>query len=57
VSTSPAVQVDKLRKEFIRRDGKGRRRGRRRRVAALHDVSFTMQRGVCVAILGQNGSG
>jgi ABC-2 type transport system ATP-binding protein len=57
VSTSPAVSVDNLRKEFIRRDGKGRRRGRRRRVAALHDITFTMRRGECVAILGQNGSG
>ena len=57
MSTSPAVSVDNLRKEFIRRDGKGRRRGRRRRVAALHDITFTMRRGECVAILGQNGSG
>ena len=32
-------------------------RGRRRRVAALKGLSFTMQKGECVAILGQNGSG
>jgi ABC-2 type transport system ATP-binding protein len=48
----PAVDVVDLRKEFVRRD-----RGRRRRVAALKGVSFTMARGETVAILGQNGSG
>ncbi len=47
-----AVEVDNLRKEFRRRKG-------RRRVPfpALKDVSFTMERGETVAILGQNGSG
>jgi ABC-2 type transport system ATP-binding protein len=56
VSAFPAVQVHNLRKEFIRRDG-ARMRGRRRRVAALHGLTFTIERGECVAILGQNGSG
>src|SRR3989449_152126 len=53
-----AVEVDNLRKEFLRRDAErsGLRR-RRRRVAALEDVTFTMERGECLAILGQNGSG
>jgi ABC-2 type transport system ATP-binding protein len=47
-----AVEVHNLRKEFRRRKG-------RRRVPfpALKDVSFTMERGETVAILGQNGSG
>ena len=52
----PAVEVTNLSKVFRRRD---RRAGRfaRRRMSALKDVTFTMQRGECVAILGQNGSG
>src|SRR5438309_6542234 len=53
-----AVEVDSLRKEFFRRDAaRTHMRKRRRRVAALEDVTFTMERGECLAILGQNGSG
>jgi ABC-2 type transport system ATP-binding protein len=48
-----AVQVSQLRKDFLRREG----RLRRRRVNALRNVTFTMERGECVAILGPNGSG
>jgi ABC-2 type transport system ATP-binding protein len=48
-----AVQVSQLRKDFLRREG----RLRRRRVNALRDVTFAMERGECVAILGPNGSG
>jgi ABC-2 type transport system ATP-binding protein len=54
--TVPAIEVVGLRKEFRRRDRKAGR-FRRRRVAALHDVTFTMERGETLAILGQNGSG
>jgi ABC-2 type transport system ATP-binding protein len=54
----PALEVRDLRKEFIRKDGKRNGwRKRRKRVAALKGVTFTMQRGDTVAILGQNGSG
>jgi ABC-2 type transport system ATP-binding protein len=44
-----AVEVSKLEKRFGRR--------RHRPVAALSDVSFTIDRRECVAVLGQNGSG
>lgn len=52
----PAVEVDNLTKVFRRRDPKAGR-FTRRRLPALKKVTFTIERGECVAILGQNGSG
>jgi ABC-2 type transport system ATP-binding protein len=54
---APAVEVIDLRKEFRRRAPKNAAGPKRRRVAALDGVTFTMARGEIVAILGQNGSG
>jgi ABC-2 type transport system ATP-binding protein len=55
----PAVEVVELRKDFLRRDKRRRAKAfrRRRRVPALSGITFTMDRGETVAILGQNGSG
>jgi ABC-2 type transport system ATP-binding protein len=56
-----ALEVHNLRKEFFRSDARAGRSGllrrRRRRVPALHGLTFEVERGECVAVLGQNGSG
>src|SRR5919109_5451171 len=51
----PAVEVVGLRKEFLRK--RKRRFARRRRVAAVKDLTFRIEWRETVAILGQNGSG
>ena len=56
-NSTPAVDVDNLRKEFFRNDGREGFRRRRKRVAAHDGDSFEMHRGETLAILGQNGSG
>jgi ABC-2 type transport system ATP-binding protein len=53
---APAVEVSRLRKEFKRSDRRGRA-DKKRRVVALHELTFSIARGECVAVLGQNGSG
>jgi ABC-2 type transport system ATP-binding protein len=53
---TPAVEVVDLTKEFRRKDKKAGRFARKR-MPALKSVTFTIERGECVAILGQNGSG
>jgi len=54
---APAVEVRELRKTFQRRDPGAGRFARKRPWPALEGVTFTVERGECVAILGQNGSG
>ncbi len=52
-----AVEVINLRKEFIRKEKRRFKTAKRRHVPAIKGLSFRMERGETVAILGQNGSG
>ena len=52
-----AVDVVDLRKQFLRREPGKRWSRRRRPVPALKNLTFHIDQGECVAILGQNGSG
>jgi ABC-2 type transport system ATP-binding protein len=52
-----AIEVAELTKTFRRKDRRAGRFARRRHMPALKNVTFTIERGECVAILGQNGSG
>src|SRR3954469_10791457 len=52
-----ALEVTDLRKEFIRRNGRSGLRRTKKRATALAGVTFAVERGECVAVLGQNGSG
>jgi ABC-2 type transport system ATP-binding protein len=52
-----ALEVRDLRKEFVRSRGRAGLRRVKRRATALGGVTFAVERGECVAILGQNGSG
>jgi len=56
-ASSRALEVSDLRKHFRRRATRGSSGPKRRVVAALDGVTFAMDRGETVAILGQNGSG
>jgi ABC-2 type transport system ATP-binding protein len=51
-----AIRTVELRKEF-KCGARPRRFGRRDRMVALRDFDLEVERGECVAVLGQNGSG
>ena len=55
-AVAPAIEVHSLTKVFLRRQP-GASRWTKRPMEALTDVTFTVERGECVAILGRNGSG
>ena len=56
-STPPAVEVTSLTKIFWRRDPGTGSRWAKRPMEALKDVTFNVERGECVSVLGRNGSG
>jgi ABC-2 type transport system ATP-binding protein len=56
-ATAPAVEVTSLTKIFWRRDPGAGSRWAKRPMEALTDVTFNVERGECVSVLGRNGSG
>ena len=59
VENGAAVEVRELRKEFRRKDSRkrGEKRGAKRTRVALDGVTFTMEKGETVAILGRTARG
>ncbi len=55
--TGPVVVVEGLRRDFTVRRSAGRFRRTSTRVAAVDDISFTVESGECVGFLGANGAG
>jgi peptide/nickel transport system ATP-binding protein len=53
----PHLEVMNLRKEFVVRKGNFLRSSPSRRVVAVDDISFSIQRGECLGLVGESGSG
>lgn len=54
MENQPILEVQGLKKDFI---VKSKKRGEKKIVHAVSDVSFTMQRGSTLAVVGESGSG
>ena len=57
-SDQPLIEVRDLERTFdVRRRVEGRRRRVREQVRAVHDLTFSVQRGEMVGYIGPNGAG